>query len=112
MYELRTYRAVLCHDNEEWCEIWKRIDFSFQNWHEEFEEFWPKHLKVSKICTLMGFFWSKYIMFELKKCGRVMFDGTGDWCKIWSKTDLCFSNWHEEFNKFSQAEKQQFHFGK
>ena len=25
------------------------------------------NLKVSKIYTLMGFFWSNYIMFELKK---------------------------------------------
>ena len=24
-------------------------------------------LESLKICTLMGFFWSKYIMFELKK---------------------------------------------
>ena len=34
-----------------------------------------------------------------------MFDGTVDWCKIWNKTDLLFQNWHEEFGKFSQAEK-------
>ena len=26
-------------------------------------------------------------MFELKKYGGVMFDGTEDWCKIWKKTD-------------------------
>ena len=29
-----------------------------------------------------------------------MFDGTEDWCKIWSKTGLCFLEWHEEFGKF------------
>ena len=38
-----------------------------------------------------------------------MFDGTEDWCKRWRKTDLCFQKWHEEFGKFSQAEKQWFH---
>ena len=34
-----------------------------------------------------------------------MFDGTEDWCKIWMKTILRFQKWHEEFGKFSQAEK-------
>ena len=24
------------------------IDLSFQNWHKEFDRFWPKHPKVSK----------------------------------------------------------------
>ena len=43
----------MCHDNEEWCKIWRGTDMSFQNWHEEFEKFWPKHSKISKICTLM-----------------------------------------------------------
>ena len=32
-----------------------------------------------------------------------MFDGTEDWCKIWSKTYLYFQKGHEEFAKFSQA---------
>ena len=70
MYELKIYRGVMCHDNEEWCKIWRGIDLSVQNWHEEFDEFWPEHSKISKICTLMGCFWPKYIMFELKKVQR------------------------------------------
>ena len=57
----------MCHDNEEWCKIWRGIDLSFQNWHEEFDEFWPKHLKISKIFILMCSFWAKYTLFELKK---------------------------------------------
>ena len=36
----------LFHDNEEWCKIWRGIDLSFQNWHEEFEEFWLEHSKI------------------------------------------------------------------
>ena len=80
----------MCHDNEEWYKIERGIGLLFQNWHEEFVEFWPEQLKFSKLCTLMGCFWSKYIMFELKKYRGVMFDGTEDWCKIWRKTDLCF----------------------
>ena len=41
MYELKTYRGVMRHDNGEWCKIWRGIDLSFQNWQEESDEFWP-----------------------------------------------------------------------
>ena len=85
MYEFKIYRGVMCHDHEEWCKIWKGMGFPFQNWHEEFEGFWPDH---SKICTLMGSFWPKYIMFELKMYRRAMFDGAEDWCKIEGKLTL------------------------
>ena len=47
-------------------------------------------LKNLKFCTLMGWFWPKYIMFQLKKYKGVMSDGTQDWYKVWRKTDLCF----------------------
>ena len=60
MYDLKVYRGFMCHDNDVWCNIWREIDLSVQNWHEEFDEFWLKHLKISKICTLMGCFWPKY----------------------------------------------------
>ena len=66
---------------------------SFQDWHEEFDRFWPEHSKISKICTLMGSFWLKYIMLEVKYYRGVIFDGTEDWSKIWRKTDLCFLKW-------------------
>ena len=46
-------------------------------------------------------FWPKYIVFELKKYRRVIFDATKYWYKIWRKTDLSFQKWHEEFSKFS-----------
>ena len=100
MYELKIYRRVMCHDNEKSCKIGRGIDLSFQNWHEEFDEFWPEHSKVSKICTLMGSFWSKYLIFGLKRYRGVTLDGTEDWCKIWRKTDLCFEKWHDKFGKF------------
>ena len=38
MYEVKIYKGVLCHDNEEWCKTWRGIDLSVQNWHEEFDE--------------------------------------------------------------------------
>ena len=89
-YELKIHREVICHDNEELRKIWRRIDFLFQSWHEEFDEFWPEHLKVSKSFTLTGSFWAKYISFELKKYRGVIFHETEEGCKIWRGIDLLF----------------------
>ena len=36
----------------------------------DMKNFWHEHLKISKICTLMGCFWPKYVIFELKKVHR------------------------------------------
>ena len=94
MYEVKIYRRVICHVNEERCKTGGGIDLPLQKWHEEFDKFWSEYSKISKICTLMGCFWSKYIMFKPKKYRGVIFDGPGDWCKIWRKTDLRFLKWH------------------
>ena len=61
MYQSRNFRGVICHGNDKWSKIWKGADLSVQNWHEKFDKFWPEHSKISKICTFMGFFWTKYI---------------------------------------------------
>ena len=94
----------MCHDNKNDAKL-TGIDLSVQNWHEEFDKFWPVQSKISEICTLMGCLWPKYIRFELKKHIAVMFDGTEYWCKIWRKTNLYFQKCHGEFGKFWQAEK-------
>ena len=67
MYGFKIYRWVLCHDNAEWCKIWRGIDLSVKNWHEQFDGFWLEHSKISKIFTVVGLFGTKYIMFELRK---------------------------------------------
>ena len=68
----------------------KKIDLEIQNWHEEFEEFWPGHSKITKMYTLIGPSWPKYQISELKKGKEVIFDGTEYWRKRWIKLDLCF----------------------
>ena len=66
----KKYRGVIFHETEEGYKIWREIDLSFQNWHKEFDKFRPERSKVSKIFTLMGSLWAKYILFELKKVQR------------------------------------------
>ena len=99
MHELKIYRGILCNDTEERWKIWKEIDLSFQNWHKEFDEYWLEHWRASKI-YILGCFWPKYIMFELKKYRGIIFHGTRKWCKIWGKSDLWFGKSHEELCKF------------
>ena len=99
--KLYRYRGVIFHETEEWYKIWRGIDMSFENWPEDFEKVWPEHSKVSKIFTLMVSFWTKYLLFELKKYRGVIFHETEEWCKVWRKTDLWFGKWHGEFGKFS-----------
>ena len=67
----------------------------FGKWHDEFGKFLPEHPKISIICTLMGCFWPKYIMFEVRKCRGVMFDGTQDWFKVEEFDMKNLANFHQ-----------------
>ena len=49
---------------------------SFENWHKEFDKIRSKHSTVSKIFILMGSFWAKYKLFEVKKNIGIIFDET------------------------------------
>ena len=42
MYELQTYVSW------EW-RMMQSLKLSFENWHQEFDKFWPGHSKVSKM---------------------------------------------------------------
>ena len=101
MHELKIYREVLCRYKEEWYQIGAGIVLSVQNWHEKFDKFWPVHSKISKICTLIGFFWTKYIMFDLKKYRGVLFGSTKYWYNIEGKLTCAFKNDMSNYGKFS-----------
>ena len=81
-----------------WCKIWRKTDL-----FSKMTRIWwilTRALKVSKICTFIGSYCAKYLMFDLKKYTGVIFDDTEEWCKIWRKTDLLFGKWLEEIGKF------------
>ena len=99
LLELEKYRGVIFHETEEGYKICRGIDSLFQNWHKEFDKILPEHSKVSKIFILIGSFWAKYILLELKKYIGVIFRETEERYKIWRGIDLLFYNWHKEFNK-------------
>ena len=91
-YELKIHREVICHDNEEWCKIWRGIDLSFQRWHEEFDIFWSEYLKGSKIFILMCSFWAKYILFELKSVEELFLMKLNRDAKFEEKLTCCLEN--------------------
>ena len=61
---------------------------------------WPEPLKVSKIFILMGSFWEKYILLDLKKNRGIIFHETEDRQEIWRGIELPFENWQMKFDKF------------
>ena len=60
-------------------ELTCQFKMDMRNWLN----FNPSTQKISKIYTLMGYFWPKYVMFGLKKYWGVL------------KTGLYFQKWHE-----------------
>ena len=99
LFELKKYRGIIFHETEGY-KVWRVIDFSFQNWHKEFDTIWPKHSKVSKIFILVSSFWAKYILFEQKKYRGITFHETEEGYKISRGIDLLFQNWCKEFQTF------------
>ena len=43
---LKFFWGVMCHENEDYWKVWRGINLSFQNWHEDLHEFWLEHWKV------------------------------------------------------------------
>ena len=76
------YRGIIFHETEEGNKIWRGIDFSFQNWHKEFDT--P---------------FEQSILFELKKYRGIIFHEAEEGYKIWRGIDSLFQNWHKEFDK-------------
>ena len=73
--------------HEEWFKVWKKTDswlkltLGSNNDMRSLVNFDPT-LESLKICSLIGSFWSKYIMFELKNYRGVMCHHTEGWCDI------------------------------
>ena len=88
---LLTYLGVMSHDTEDWCKIWRKTNLLFQNW-QELGEFWSEHSKVSKICTLVGPFRAKYIIFDLKCTEELSFMTMKSHVKFEEKIACGFKN--------------------
>ena len=67
MFDLKKSSGVIFHGTREWCKSWRKTDFCFQKWHEQFEKFTPEHLKVSRL----GHWWDPFV--QSWKCMSLRF---------------------------------------
>ena len=95
------YRGVICHDTEEWCQFWRKTDLLFQKW-QKFGEFWSEPSKLLKICTLIGPFCTKYIIFDPKKYRGVIYHDTQESSKFEEKLTCGFENDTKNSSNFHQ----------
>ena len=89
-FPLKKYRRFTSHNTAEWYEVLKKMTCSFKYDISNFVNFHPTTQKFQNFNS-MGYFCSKYMMFEVKKCGGVIFHDTEQWRKIWINPDLLVS---------------------
>ena len=79
--ELKKYRGVIFYDSKKWCKIW--IDPDLLVWKMASGIGWTiiRALKYLKVCTLMGSFCPKNVMFQLENFSWIMCHDTEGWCK-------------------------------
>ena len=82
MFELKKYRGVIFHDTRGWCKIWRKTDFWFGEWHEDFGKISQEHTEVSKLALLLGPFIQSRKFMSLKS--------TGELCVVTMKNDAKF----------------------
>ena len=78
----KTSNKELFDDTENWCKTWRKTDFCFQQWHEEFDKCSPQHLKVAKL----GLWWGPFN--KIRKCMCLNF--TGELRDMIMKNDTIF----------------------
>ena len=72
-FDLWKYRGVIFHDNKGRWKIWRKTDFWFEKWHEEFSNFLPQHSKVSKFWLWWDLFMQIIKFTSLKFKGELCF---------------------------------------
>ena len=82
----------MCHDNEEWCKVWRGTDLLFQNWHEEFDKFWLETFKVWK-----SFFMTRINRKHKHRCMNIKF-----LLSIFSEKNLYMRQLKKKINNFGR----------
>ena len=96
MLKLRKCRGVMFDNTEYLKENWPFLSkVTWGIW-----EVFTRALESLKIGTLMGFFYPKYKMYQLKIYREVICQDKEKRCKIWRWIDLSFQNWYEDFDGF------------
>ena len=110
---------VICHDNKEWCKIWRRIDLSFQNSKmrnltnfdpstqksQKFELWWTPFEQSIQCLNNVHNVWTKYTMFEQSiQCLNKV-------CNVWTKYTMfeqsmqCLNKVYNVWTKYTVFEQ-------
>ena len=98
-YKILFEKAIIYHDSDEWCKVWRKTGSWLQKWHYKFGNFNTSYGK-SEILVFDVLFLSIAIKFYLKKCSRVISNDNEEWSKLWRKTHFLFEKWHENSDEF------------
>ena len=99
LLELKKYRSVIFHNTQEWCKVWGKTDFCFENNMKNFARF--------NCSTWKSQNWDCYVILLLK-VENLWAQNLHERYVLWQwrmkqnlkGIDLSVQNWHEEFNKF------------
>ena len=89
LLELKWYIWVIFHDTEEWCKIWKKNRLVVWKMVWGIWQIFTRALESLKIGTLMGSFYPKQKMYELKVYKGVMCHDSEEWCKKYGAELTC-----------------------
>ena len=53
----KKYRRIISHDTEKRSKLWRKTDFLFEKWHEEFSELYPELSKIRKFAL----WWATFV---------------------------------------------------
>ena len=76
----------------------KKLICDFKNDMRNLKNFDQRTFESLKIGLLMGSFYPKQKMYELKIYRGVLYHENKEWYKSWRGIDLSVQNWHEEFD--------------
>ena len=81
-FELQKYIVFIFNNSEQWCKIWTRPDLAVSKIAWGIAWTFIRALKNLKICTLIGVFCAKHIMFSPENFIGIMCRDTEKWCRI------------------------------
>ena len=92
MFELKKYRGVILHDTTVWCKVWRKTDFWFGKWHEEFGKYSPEHTQFTKLGLSLDPFIQCRKCMSLKLTEKLCVMTMKNDEKIWNRIDLLVQN--------------------
>ena len=93
-YKVLLEKAIIYHDTDEWCKVWRKTGSWLQKWHYKFGNFNTSCGK-SEILVFDVLFLSMAYKVLPKKMQQSYLSWQWRWSKLWRKNHFLFEKWHE-----------------